>query len=120
MTPITAVTDPGVQPLARLYRDGQSAGSVPMTETDQPGFYTAAVPANLAAGAYQVLILLGAEIVGSGELLWDGTREITLRDTHERLGLGSPRLITPTGETGGGVDLQFAEQGANTAITRVP
>jgi hypothetical protein len=114
---IHAITDPGAQPVARLYRDGVAAGSVPMAKTDQAGFYTASIPAALAAGAYQVLILVGQEIVGSGELLWDGSREVTLRDTHERLGLGAPRLVSPEGETGGGVDLTFTN--VNTTATRI-
>jgi hypothetical protein len=110
---ITAITDPGAQPVARLFRDGLAAGSVPMTETTQAGLYVASVPVNLAAGTYQVVVVLGQEIVGSGELLWDGRREVSLRDTHERLGLGATRTVGPDGEVGGGVDLTFTTVNGN-------
>lgn len=72
--------DPGLTITAQIVQNATQVGSnVALTESGSlSGFYSGDMPGATAAGAYQVRFLSGADVVGSGQIAWDGSSEITL------------------------------------------
>ena len=73
----------GLTLTATLVQAASAVGSpISMTESGTiAGWYTADVPGGTDPGSYSVLIRDGADIIGLGALLWDGTAEApTLAD----------------------------------------
>ena len=66
---------------AKLILNGSQVGSdIGLTEGSVAGEYTANMPANTPAGNYIVAFYYDGAKVGSTQILWDGHKEITLRD----------------------------------------
>lgn len=71
----------GLSPTAQLYLNEIATGSpVAMTEIPSTGEYYGSVPGGTAAGKYLVILTNGSTKLGSGVLIWDGTKEIVHAD----------------------------------------
>ena len=74
-------TQTGKQVTVKLIKDGSQVGSdISMTEGDILGEYTADMPANTPADTYVVLYYYDDVKRASTQILWDGQKEITIRD----------------------------------------
>lgn len=74
---IVVVLDPGLTLTARLMQGATAAVSgISLSESPVAGLYTGSVPGGTAAGAYQVLVNSGADIVATGPMQWDGSAEV--------------------------------------------
>jgi hypothetical protein len=70
----------GLTLTAKLFSGGASVGSaITMSEVASSGFYSGNMTGT--AGAYQLAFIAGGVNVGSGEIIWDGTNELSVADS---------------------------------------
>ena len=74
-------TDTGLTLTAQIYgEDGvQVGGAIAATEVGSTAIYTADMPV-VGAATYAVRFFNGSTVVGSGQIEWNGTEEVTARD----------------------------------------
>ena len=120
---ISAVT--GLTPSCQLYSGSSTVGSpFNATEIGTTGIYLASMP-SVSYGKYLVLAIAGDERLGSGEIYWDGTNEITpimYEELHRLQGLKSsaPMTVTPTSRVTGDISLAITGDGVTTStVSRV-
>lgn len=70
----------GLTVTAQRYNAGASVGStISLSEVGSSGFYSGNMTG--AAGTYQLAFIAGGANVGSGEIIWDGTNELSIADS---------------------------------------
>ena len=66
----------GLTVTAQRYQAGAAVGSaISLTEVGSSGFYSGNMTGS--AGTYQLAFLAAGATVGSGQIVWDGTAEVT-------------------------------------------
>jgi hypothetical protein len=74
-----ALSRTGLTLTAQLFSGGASVGSaITLSEVGSSGFYSGNMTG--AAGTYQLAFIAGGVNVGSGEIIWDGTNELSVAD----------------------------------------
>ena len=86
--------------VAKLYLSGGTrvlaAGPLAMSDSATPGVYWANAPTGLTAGSYAIAVLNGTTLIGTGNLEWDGTKEITSEELLISIdAVGSNALTLP-------------------------
>jgi hypothetical protein len=70
----------GLTVTAQRYINASAVGTaISLTEIGSSGFYSGDMTGT--AGTYQVVFLAGGANVGSGEIIWDGTNELSIADS---------------------------------------
>lgn len=70
----------GLTVTAQRFSGGASVGSaISLSEVGSSGFYSGNMTGT--AGTYQLAFIAGGANVGSGEIIWDGTNELSVADS---------------------------------------
>lgn len=94
----------GLTLTAQLFSGGASVGSaITMSEVSSSGFYSGNMTGT--AGTYQLAFIAGGVNVGSGEIIWDGTNELSVADSvweealadHTTSGTYGARVVRSSG-----------------------
>lgn len=94
----------GLTLTAQLFSGGASVGSaITMSEVSSSGFYSGNMTGT--AGTYQIAFIAGGVNVGSGEIIWDGTNELSVADSvweealadHTTSGTYGARVVRSSG-----------------------
>jgi hypothetical protein len=94
----------GLTLTAQLFSGGASVGSaITMAEVASSGFYSGNMTGT--AGTYQLAFIAGGVNVGSGEIIWDGTNELSVADSvweealadHTTSGTYGARVVRSSG-----------------------
>ena len=125
----------GLTVVARIYDDtgAQVGGDVACPENGSTAVYVGDMP-SVAAGQYAVRFVASGEVVGTGEINWSGSEELSpavsadptsskLDELHLMRGLdpANPVTVTTTEETAGGITLDIGGDGINSStLTRQP
>jgi hypothetical protein len=94
----------GLTVTAQRFSGGASVGSaITLSEVGSSGFYSGNMTGT--AGTYQLAFLAGGTNVGSGEIIWDGTNELSVADSiweealadHTTSGTYGARVVRSSG-----------------------
>ena len=94
----------GLTLTAQLFSGGASVGSaITMSEVSSSGFYSGNMTGT--AGTYQLAFIAGGVNVVSGEIIWDGTNELSVADSvweealtdHTTSGTYGARVVRSSG-----------------------
>ena len=115
----------GISPTVQLYSGATTVGtSFTATEIGTTGEYVASVPSGIPYGYYLVVVTAGTGVkVSSGDLYWDGTKEISpiLYERMHRVGgldATKPATTTTTTIDAGDIHVNLTGDGVtNTTLT---
>jgi hypothetical protein len=94
----------GLTVTAQRFSGGASVGSaISLSEVESSGFYSGNMTGT--AGTYQIAFIAGGANVGSGEIIWDGTNELSIADSvweedltdHTTSGTYGARVVRSSG-----------------------
>lgn len=116
---ISAVT--GLSPSVQLYSGAATEGaSFSATEIGSTGEYIASVPSGIPYGYYLAVALVGSNVkIASGDLYWDGAKEISpimYEELNRIQGLNAskPSTVTPTTWDAGDIHIDISGDGTTT------
>ncbi len=112
----------GLTVTVQLYDGLVAVGApIPATEVGTTGQYIASVPALTPAAHYLLVGLAGGNVIGSGEMYWDGDYEYEVSLAMlQGLSPSDPMTVTPTTRVAGNINLQITGDGVTTTtVTKI-